>query len=167
MKKMDDEDRAILQNIQDGIPLAIEPFSEVAKKVEISQEEVIKRLKKLIEEGVIRRFGASVSHRKIGFVENAMIAWKVPDDRIDEVGRSLSKYKEITHVYERLTIPGGWNYNLFGVIHEKDRESLKEFIKKTSESLDLEQYLILFSIRQLKKSSIRLPDHHNLKRDGH
>ncbi len=164
---MDDKDYAILRNIQDGIPLVSEPFAEVAQNVEITQEEVIKRLKKLNEEGIIRRFGASVSHKKIGMLENAMVTWRVPDDRVDEVGKSLAKYIEITHVYERLTIPKRWDYNLFGVIHGRDKDSIKEFIKRVSESLDLEEYLILFSIRQLKKSSIRLPEHHDLIRDGH
>ncbi|WP_455276099.1 siroheme decarboxylase subunit beta [[Eubacterium] cellulosolvens] len=164
---MDDKDYAILRNIQDGIPLVSEPFAEVAQNVEITQEEVIKRLKKLNEEGIIRRFGASVSHKKIGMLENAMVTWRVPDDRVNKVGKSLAKYKEITHVYERLTIPKRWDYNLFGVIHGRDKDSIKEFIKRVSESLDLEEYLILFSIRQLKKSSIRLPEHHDLIRDGH
>jgi DNA-binding Lrp family transcriptional regulator len=164
---MDNKDYAILRNIQDGIPLVSEPFAEVANNVEIIQEEVIERLKKLKKEGIIRRFGVSVSHRKIGILENAMVTWSVPDDRVDEVGKSLAKYKEITHVYERLTIPKKWNYNLFGVIHGRDRDSIKEFIKRISELLDLKEYLILFSIRQLKKSSIRLPKYHDLRRDGH
>lgn len=155
---MDKIDQAILHIMRDGIPLVEEPFLEVARKIGISQDEVISRLKLLIENRVIRRFGASINHRKIGVVANALVAWKVPQNRIEELGRLLSNYEEITHCYERRTIPGKWEYNLFTVIHGYNRESVKKNIKNLSESTGLNEYVIMFSTKQFKRSSIKPPE---------
>jgi DNA-binding Lrp family transcriptional regulator len=154
---MDRIDQALLHMLQDGIPLVEEPFREVARKIGISQDEVISRLKALIRSRVIRRFGVSINHRRIGVVANVLVAWKVPQNRIKKIGRMLSRYEEITHCYERRTIPGKWEYNLFTVIHGCDRESVKKLVKKISESAGLNEYVIMFSIKQFKRSSIKPP----------
>jgi DNA-binding Lrp family transcriptional regulator len=154
---MDKIDQAILHIMRDGIPLVEEPFLEVAKKIGISQGEVIARLKMLIKNRVIRRFGVSINHKKIGMAANALVAWRVPQNRIEEMGELMSKYEKITHCYERRIIPGKWEYNLFTVIHGYDRESVKKFIKNLSESTGLNEYVIMFSTKQFKRSSIKPP----------
>jgi DNA-binding Lrp family transcriptional regulator len=147
--------------MQDGIPILKEPFAEVAKKMGISQEEVIARLKRLIKDGIIRRFGVSVNQRNMGIVANALVAWKVPQNRVEEVGKAMSSYSEITHCYERQIIPGKWEYNLFIVIHGYDRESCKQFIKKLSRAVGLEEYLVLFSVKQFKRTSVASFSHNH------
>lgn len=151
---MEKIDKAILHAMQDGILMLKEPFAEVAKKTGISQDEVIDRLKRLISEGVMRRFGVSVNQRKIGITANALVVWKVPQNRVEEVGKTMSSYREITHCYERQTIPGKWEYNLFTVIHEYDHESGKQFAKKLSKAVGLKEYMVLFSVKQLKRTSV-------------
>lgn len=156
---MDKINQAILYTMQDGIPILKEPFVEVARKIGISQDEVIARLKRLINDGVIRRFGVSVNQRKVGIVANALVAWKVPQNCVEEVGKAMSSYSEITHCYERQTIPGKWEYNLFIVIHGYDHESRKQFIKKLSRAIGLKEYLVLFSVRQFKRTSVATLNH--------
>ncbi len=151
---MDQIDQTILRIMRDGIPLLEEPFMEVAGKVEISQGEVMTRLRELIRSGVVRRFGASINHEKIGITANALVAWKVPRSLVEEIGRILSNHKEVTHCYERDTIPEKWEYNLFAVVHGYDRESVKRFIKRLSKSIGLNEYLILFSVTRFKRLSI-------------
>lgn len=160
---MDEKDQTILRNIQTGIQLVKEPFLEIAKKTGMSQDEIIDRLKRLVRKGVIRRFGISISHRKIGIVENAVVAWEVPRSRMEAMGKMMANYEEITHVYERETVPGMWKYNLYAVIHDCERKFIIKFIESLSDSFGLKKYLILFSIKQFKKSSIMLPERIILK----
>ncbi|MBK5191144.1 MAG: AsnC family transcriptional regulator, partial [Methanosarcinales archaeon] len=112
----DETDQAILHITQEGIPLVREPFEGVAKETGISQEEAIARLKRLMNGGVIKRLGISVNQRKVGIVANAVVAWKVPQDQVESVGNILSSYTEVTHCYERETVPGKWEHNLFTVL---------------------------------------------------
>lgn len=155
---MDEIDKSILRTMQNGIPLIREPFKKAAKEIGISQEETISRLKTLMRKGIIRRFGASINHRKIGIVANALVAWKVPQNRIEEIGQLMSGYEEITHCYERKVIPKKWEYNLFTVIHGYNRKSVEGFIKKLSELTGLKDNVIMFSTKQFKRSSIPLPE---------
>jgi DNA-binding Lrp family transcriptional regulator len=151
---MDKIDQAIVRTIQDGIPILEEPFAEIAKQIGINQDDVITRLKRLMNNGVIRRFSISVNQRKVGIVANALVAWKVPQNRVEEVGKAMSSYSEITHCYKRQTVPGKWEYNLLTVIHGYDHESVKQFIQKLSKAIGLKEYLILFSIKQFKRTSV-------------
>lgn len=155
--EMDDTDRAILRITQDRIPLVDEPFGEIAKEVGISHNEVITRLKRLIKKGIIKRVGISVNQRKIGIVANAVVAWKVPQNQVERVGTILSSYKEVTHCYQRETIPGKWEYNLFTVLHGYDRKSVEETAKRLSETVGIKEYLVLFSNEQFKRTSVMLP----------
>jgi len=146
-------DTAILKAIQDGVPLTENPFQTVAEQVGIGEDELLSRLRRLREVGVIRRFAASINNRKIGIVANAMIAWRVPEGRVEEVGVAFSKNSRVTHCYERKTLPGRWGYNLFTVLHGYDREAVAEIVKDMAKSVGVDEYLILFSRREFKRSS--------------
>ncbi|MEM0488093.1 MAG: AsnC family transcriptional regulator [Candidatus Bathyarchaeia archaeon] len=150
---MDEIDRKILFEMKRGIPLVTEPFKEIATRLRITQKEVISRLIKLRERGVIRRFGASIEPRRIGLSANAMVVWKVPESRVEEVGTFLSKFKEVTHCCERKTIPRKWEYNLYTVMHAQERETIEMLVKKFSDTIAISDYLVLFSKRKLKKTS--------------
>jgi len=156
---MDKIDQAVLRTMQDGIPILKEPFAEVAKKIGISQDEVIARLKRLVNDGVIRRFGVSVNQRKVGIVANALVAWRAPQNRVEEVGKAMSNYREITHCYERQIIPEKWKYNVFTVIHGYDQKSVKQFIERLSKEIGLKECLVLFSVKQFKRTSVALLNH--------
>jgi DNA-binding Lrp family transcriptional regulator len=153
----DETDQAILHITQEGIPLVREPFEGVAKETGMSQEEAIARLKRLINGGVIKRLGISVNQRKVGIVANAVVAWQVPQDQVESVGNILSSYNEITHCYERITVPGKWEHNLFTVLHGYGRESVEETAKKISENIGIRDYLVLFSNEQFKRTSVMHP----------
>jgi DNA-binding Lrp family transcriptional regulator len=150
---MDRLDMDILLAVQDGIPIVREPFAAVAKRVGIEPDEVIERLKKLQEENVIRKFGVFIRNRKVGIVANAMVVWAVPSNRVQEVGEFMSRFKEVTHCYERRTIAGKWRYNLYTVIHGFKRSTVKEFVKNLSETIGIRDYLILFSIKEFVRRS--------------
>jgi DNA-binding Lrp family transcriptional regulator len=149
---MDNLDLEILLALQDGIPLVREPFSAVATHLGIKPEEVIERLKRLREEKVIRKFGLFVRKRKVGVVANAMVVWAVPKNRVQEVAEFISKFREVTHCYERRTTPK-WRYNIYTVIHGAERETVTEFVKILSDAVHVNDYLILFSVREFVRRS--------------
>lgn len=153
----DEIDQAILRTTQDGIPLVKEPFGEIAKEAGITTDVAIARLRRLISSGVIKRLGISVNQRKVGIVANAVVAWKVPHEQVESVGNLLSSYKEVTHCYERVTIPGKWEHNLFTVIHGYSRDSVEEMAKRMSEAVGIREYLVMFSNEQFKRTSVMHP----------
>ena len=107
----------------------------------------------LKERGIIRRFGPSINQRKVGIIANAVVVWKIPQQNIAQVTKVMSECVEISHCYERRTIPGIWEYNLFIVTHGYDKESVEGFIKKLSERVEISDYIILFSKRRFKATS--------------
>jgi DNA-binding Lrp family transcriptional regulator len=148
-------DRKLLKSIQDGIPIATEPFNQAAKELGISEDEVISRLAGMIKNGTIRRFGASIGHRAIGITANAMCTWNVPDDKVEEVGAIMAGFAEVTHCYERPRYPG-WKYNLFTMIHAYSREECEKVAKEISIATGIRDYSILFSEKEFKKTGVRL-----------
>ena len=149
---MDEIDRKLLAGMEKGITLTTEPFNEIALQLGITTKEVVTRLCKLKEKGVIRRFGASIKPNNIGFSANALVAWKVPENRVQEIGVYLSKYQEISHCYERKTVNGRWDYNLYTVIHGREREVVQRMVKEISEGIAINEYKILYSTRDLKRN---------------
>jgi len=138
--------------MEKGITLTNEPFNEVASQLGITPKEVVARLCNLKEKGVIRRFGASIKPSNIGFFANALVAWKVPENRVQEIGAYLSKYQEISHCYERKTVKGRWDYNLYTVIHGREREAVRQIVKEISKEIAVNEYKILYSTRDLKRN---------------
>jgi DNA-binding Lrp family transcriptional regulator len=149
---MDEIDLKLLTIINKDITLIKEPFKPVALQIGISQKEVVTRLCQLKKEGIIRKFGASIKPNSIGFSANALVAWKVPQNRILEVGDYLAKLPEISHCYERKTVDGKWEFNLYTVMHAQERESINRKVSQISAETEITEYKILFSTRDLKKS---------------
>ncbi|MDR2203888.1 MAG: Lrp/AsnC family transcriptional regulator [Nitrososphaerota archaeon] len=149
---MDKIDNAILSELKLGIPLTTQPFNNIASKLGIPQNEVLVRLTKLKQTGVIRRFGATIKPTNIGLLANAVIAWTIPADRVDTVGQYLASFTEITHCYERIPVKNHWEYNLYTVMHAQKRQSIEQMTKTLSETLDIPNYVILYSKRNLKNN---------------
>ena len=150
---LDTKDIALLRAIQNGISLVAEPFKSIAGLSGLSEDEVIMRLKRMMAEGVIRRFCVLPNNRKLGLVANAMVVWKVPWDRIEKVGELFAGDEQVTHCYIRKTVPGRWTYNMFTVIHGYERSTVEKLVEGMSRSSGIKDYCILFSTREFKKTS--------------
>ena len=151
----DDTDIQLLKQIQDGIPLTERPYRDIGDALSISEDEVIERLKMLMEEKKIRRFAASVAHRKIGINSNAMTVWRVPPERVDEVGPIMAAFPEVTHCYERPTF-ADWPYNVFTMIHGYTEQQCESAIEAIKEKTGLDDYVILYSEKEFKKTGTRI-----------
>ena len=149
-------DHEILRVIQDGVPVTREPFKEAADKLCMTQEELVKRVKTMNENGLIRRFSANINQRKLGITANAVVVWNIPEAKMEASVPVFLKRSEISHIYERRVYPGRWEYNLYTVVHDYDRESVERFAKKIADEIGVDDYQVLFSKRRFKGSSSRL-----------
>jgi DNA-binding Lrp family transcriptional regulator len=154
---MDAIDRAVVMQVQDGIPLVDHPFKEAAYKLGIPEQDLISRIRRLVDEGVIRRFGARINNRRCGFTSNAMIAWKVPEERVDEAGRLFAVDPAVTHCYERSIIPGRWEHNVFTMVHCRSETEVNQLVEQLAERAGVQDYLILMSGEEFKRTvSVRI-----------
>jgi DNA-binding Lrp family transcriptional regulator len=147
---LDNIDEVLLSELSQGIPLTSQPFAQIAVKLGISTEEVLARLVTLKQMGVIRRFGAILKPNNIGFTANAVIAWRVPDDRAKEVGMYFSSFREITHCYERKSVKDRWEYNMYIVMHAQEQQIIEQRVNSLAEAIGISKYVILYSKRDLK-----------------
>ena len=152
---IDDLDLALIRASQEGIELSSRPYEILGRVVAIGEEEVIERLQRLIEVGAIRRFSATIGHRALGIVANAMIVWRVPQDEVERVGEIMASFEEVTHCYERTPDPE-WPYNLYTVVHSQSREECRKVAAEISRKVGISDYQVLFSERELKKTGARI-----------
>jgi len=151
---LDDLDKKIIALIQGDLPLTAQPYAELAQKIGIAEELLLERIRNLKTQGIIRRFGASLRHQKAGFIANAMIAWQVPEQKIEETGASMAQYKEVSHCYQRITHPD-WPYNLYTMVHGNDEEACRQIAQKIALKTGIKDYVLLFSEKEFKKTSMR------------
>ena len=152
---MDELDILLLKNVQDGLELTKRPYLTLGEKMGISEDEVIRRLQALVEEGVIRRFAAAIGHRALGIVANAMIVWRVPAGDVERIGRIVASFEEVTHCYERAVQPE-WPYNLYAMVHSRSREECVRIASEIARATGVEEYRVLFSEAEYKKTSARI-----------
>jgi DNA-binding Lrp family transcriptional regulator len=148
---MDEIDLKLLTILEKGITLSPFPFREIAEELKISETEILNRINQLREDQTIRRFGASIKPNGIGLTANALVAWKVPKQRIQDIGNYFSEIKEVSHCYERTSDNPNWTYNIYTVLHAQTRLIIEQIVNELQTKLHLE-YKILYSIRDLKRS---------------
>jgi DNA-binding Lrp family transcriptional regulator len=150
---IDEVDKKIIGQIQGDLPQGTRPFAIMAKEIGISEAEFIKRIKAMQGKGIIRRFGATLRHQEAGYSANAMVAWIIPDDQIDEIGKILAEFPVVTHCYHRRP-QKEWRYNLYTMIHGDTEDECERIAKQMSEKTGINDYTILFSLKEFKKTSM-------------
>lgn len=152
---MDEKDIELLKLAQDGVELTARPYQKMAQALNLTEEEVIDRLLAMQEGGVVRRFAATIGHRALGIVANAMIAWKADQQCLVRAGELFAAAEEVTHCYERADCPD-WPYNLYTMVHSKNREDCLKIAERLSRQSEIKGYRVLFSVREYKKTSARI-----------
>ena len=130
-----------------------EPYARIARHLNLSEDEVIRRIKRMKDDGVIRRIGAMIRHIEAGISFNGMVVWKVEHGRVEEVGRLLASFPEVTHCYERIPF-GETGGTLFTMVHSSSEEECLDAVKRMAQTAGIDRYEILFSERELKKTSM-------------
>ncbi|RLI47029.1 Lrp/AsnC family transcriptional regulator [Candidatus Bathyarchaeota archaeon] len=131
---MDKIDKELLQLTQDEFPITKSPWAELGRRLKITEEEILMRLKRLCKKGVIRKIGPIINARKIGLKASTLVVMKVPEDRIEHVASIINEYECVSHNYQR-----EHEYNLWFTIkasNEKELRKTIEEIKRKTEILD-------------------------------
>jgi len=155
---IDDIDRALIVATQGGLPLVPRPYHAIAEQLGLSADEVMHRLRAMLESGVIRRIGAVPNHYAIGWTANGMTVWDVADERVDELGAKIGALDFVTHCYRRPRALPTWPYNLFAMVHGASRDEcsakaaeIRALLGDACRASD-----ILYSTRILKKTGLRI-----------
>jgi DNA-binding Lrp family transcriptional regulator len=149
---IDIRDRQLLEHIQLGLPVCSRPYLEIGRLCDMPETEVLERLARLKQQGLIKRMGVIVKHRQLGYLANAMIVWDVPDNLIKQLGRQISRFSFVTLCYQRPRQPK-WPYTLYCMIHGKDKASVLQQLEQLVEACGLSGFdkEILFSNRCFKQ----------------
>jgi len=147
----------LIAAIQGGLPLVKKPYQALAKQLNQTEKEVIESLKTLIQNGTIKRFGVIVRHHEVGYKANAMVVWDVPDDEVDQLGERLGNENCITLCYQRPRVKPRWPYNLFCMIHGRNRDEVMACIDRVrgKHGLISTPHEILFSGKRFKQRGTR------------
>jgi siroheme decarboxylase len=148
-----EEEKNYIRELQKDLDIIERPFLKSAQKLGITEEQLLEKVKQYEEIGVMRRFAAILRHREVGFTANGMIVWKVPDERIEEVGEKLGSFPQISHCYQRPVYPD-WPYSVFSMVHCKSIADAEEMAKQIQKQVDVNDYKILFSSREFKKTRV-------------
>lgn len=151
---LEELDKRIIAAMQEDFPLAERPYREIAGRIGISENELIARLGRYREQGRIRKMGAVLRHREVGFLANALCAWIVPAEKLEEAGMAMAASPAVTHCYAREPQPA-WPYNLYIMLHAHTREECRAQAAKLSQAAGLTDYIMLFSTKEWKKSNVR------------
>jgi len=152
--KLDELDREIINALSGDISGVKQPYKEIAERLKLSDEEVLDRVRGYEKAGLLRRLGAMIAHRVAGVDANGMIVWDVPEAHIEKVGAMLASEPEVTHCYARPRFPQ-WPFNLYTMVHGRTREECRNVAKRIAKKVGIEQFQVVFSTREFKKTSPR------------
>lgn len=151
---LEELDYRILQYLQGDLPLTSRPFGPLAEELGVAEEVIVQRIKELKHQQVVRRLAAILRHQNAGFSTNAMVAWRVDSKRADQVGQQLAQSPNVSHCYLR-EVPESFAYNLFTMLHARSEEELQRQVQRMSAQVQIAHYLILDSVQEYKKTSMR------------
>ncbi len=151
--RLSSRDRRLLAQIQGDLPLCLSPFAAIGKKAGWEENELLRRIRQFIRRGMIRRFGAILRHQKAGYRGNAMVVWKVPEERVDKVSRFMTSFPRVSHCYLRSTHPS-WPFNIYTMVHGRNERECLQTAQRISKKTGIRDYRVLFSRREHKKSSM-------------
>ncbi|MGY6277402.1 siroheme decarboxylase subunit beta [Methylomonas sp. MgM2] len=156
--QLDAIDRRIIQATQLGLPLLAEPYQAVADQLGLSAEDVMQRMARMQEHGVIRRIAAVPNHYKLGYRYNGMSVWDVDDQCVDALGQRVAELSFVSHCYQRPRHLPDWPYNLFAMIHAKTEPDAERQIAVIADLLgkDCSRHEVLYSTKILKKTGLRI-----------
>jgi len=157
-REITEEEKNAVKLLQIDLPGVMRPFQWLIERenIDISEKRLIDIGESLKKEGILRRYSAVLKHQKAGFTSNAMTAWKfhniTNESDIISIFRSIPN---ISHLYLRTIYPGRWEYPLFAMIHAKNSKELTNIIKGLEEKTGINDYQILYSLKEFKKSRVQ------------
>jgi DNA-binding Lrp family transcriptional regulator len=155
---IDTLDRRLIQATQAGLPLVERPYHTLAEDLGIPAGDVIRRLNRMLEAGIIRRIGVVPNHYTLGYRANGMSVWDVPDEAVSAIGRRVGALNFVSHAYHRPRHLPMWPYNLFAMVHGRTRAEVEDKVAAIADLIGSADrgHSILYSTRILKKTGLRI-----------
>lgn len=144
----------IVRLLQGDIPLTERPFADMADQLNMTEAQLLEKIQKLQEWGIIRRFGAILRHRQAGMQANAMVVWIIPEAEVERVGKQLAAFAAVTHCYQRPTA-SDWPYNLYTMVHARTRTECAALVQELAAVADQAEHRLLYGLEEFKKTSMR------------
>lgn len=147
------DEQAFMAALQHGLPLVSRPFAQLG----CAEPDALATLAGWCKQGVIKRFGVVVRHHELGFTANAMVVWDVPDTLVSAIGTRIADSGRVSLCYRRPRCLPDWPYNLFCMIHGRDRSEVEQSIADLTQTCGLTAFphSILFSRRRFKQCGAR------------
>lgn len=156
--KTDPVTRKIIEATQHGLPLSKRPYHDIAVRLDMAPQLIMQRIEEMLELGIIRRIGVVPNHYALGYHANGMSVWDIPDDKVQYFGEIIGKLDFVSHCYLRPRHPPHWPYNLFVMIHGRNRDVTEGMVRQIAELLGENNrgHDVLYSTKLLKKTGLRL-----------
>jgi DNA-binding Lrp family transcriptional regulator len=146
----DEFDMAVIRATQGDMPVVPEPYAPAAALLGVSVQELLDHLHAMQERRLLRRVAAILYHRRAGFSANGMGVWKVPDERIAELGPRMAAFRGISHCYQRPTYED-WPYSIFTMAHGRSKEECDAILDSIAAATGIEDRATLYSSTEFKK----------------
>lgn len=150
-------DLALVTATQGGLPLVAKPYEAIARELGVSSARIRQGLATMLDRGAIRRIGAVPNHYRLGLRGNGMTVWDIEDEAVDRLGAAIAALAGVSHCYRRPRRPPLWPYNLFAMLHGRDRDEVRAAAARVAALVagHCRGHDILFSQAVLKKTGLR------------
>ena len=146
----DERDIAVIKALQGDMPIVSEPYAPAAAQLGMAQEDLLAHLEQMQERRLLRRVAAILFHRRAGFSANGMGVWKVPDDRVMELGPRMAAFRGISHCYQRPTYKD-WPYSIFTMAHGRSKDECDAILDSIADLTGVDGRATLYSSTEFKK----------------
>ena len=154
MNAFTEQELGVLRILQADLPDSLTPYADIAAATGLTEDAVLGFVRSLCDEGVIRRFGASIKHQRTGWTANVMVAWVASEDEADAWGKAAAAHDRVSHCYFRPSSAADWPYTLYTMIHGHSPEECQAVVDALRASGLSGDYAMLDSLQELKKTSM-------------
>lgn len=163
--QINDQEHRLISVIQGGFPLISRPFLAIGQQIDLTENEVIATIDDLKKRGVIKRLGIIVRHRELGYHANAMVVWDIPESMVNTMGKRLGAFEFVSLCYQRRRSLPYWPYNLYCMIHGRERKEVLLKLENLESSCGLKDIdrQLLFSQRRFKQRGAHYFSNRTLK----
>ncbi len=152
---MSDFERRFIRELQKGFEITSEFWKKTARSLDLTEDEVIEKIRELKKQGIIRRISCIVRHKNIGYNASAMVCFKIPEDGIISAGRKIAEFNQVSHCYQR-EVSEKWEHPLFAMIHAENKDKSQQIIRSMADKIACSDYIVLYSLKEFKKERIKV-----------
>jgi siroheme decarboxylase len=148
----DEAEKSIIRALQNGLPVVDQPFLAISEELGLAESFMLHHIRRWMENGAIRRFGARLDHRRAGFTVNALVVWA--GDQIQAWGKEFAGIQEVSHCYIRRSYPD-WPYRLYTMVHAQNEEEMVNTLVRMRQIAQGARFAVLPTRYELKKTSMK------------